>query len=619
MKLWRELKRRNVVRVATGYAALGWMLIEIADTVFPRLLLPGWSVTLVIVTLAVGFPIVLVLSWLYELTPEGIKRDAELDHDTSPASAKGRRIDYVIIGLLTVAVAYFVVDKFLIVGQQDLLAESAGAYPANSIAVLAFDDMSPGGDQGYFSDGIAEELLNLLAQIPELRVISRSSSFSFKDKDVRITRIAETLGVAHVLEGSVRKAGDRVRITAQLIDARTDSHVWSQRYDRTLDDIFAVQDEIATQVVDELRVELLGEVPKARPTDLKAYELYLQARDLKRQGSMDAFAASNELYRQALDIDPEYADAWAELGLNSINQAVFDPDASAAAFARARRALQKARELDPEHALAQAGLGIIAMRRDNDLQEAARRMKRALEFGPDRVTSIASTLLLELNRLNLATALLEYHKDRDPLSPVSHYNLGYAHYLSGRWNEAIASLEETLKLSPNLAAAQNMIGFARLLQGRSADARAAFDREPLDLPRQVGLAMVAHDQHEMEIYRTRLQKFIQRWGDESPGAVALIYAHAGEADNAYMWLDRAIDQGEEGLGAQLRDPLFRPVQEDPRWRATLRRIGRAPEQLDSISFEVTHPASQVELLTPKLWKEAFGDAPLQSDIDHVRQ
>ena len=591
MKLWRELKRRNVVRVATGYAALGWMLIEIADTVFPRLLLPGWSVTLVIVTLAVGFPIVLVLSWLYELTPEGIKRDAEIDHDTSPAPATGRLADYVVIGLLTLAVAYFVVDKFLLVGQQDLPAKRAEAYPPNSIAVLAFDDMSPGGDQGYFSDGIAEELLNLLAQIPELRVISRSSSFSFKDKDVRISRIAETLGVAHVLEGSVRKAGDRIRITAQLIDARTDSHVWSQRYDRTLDDIFAVQDEIATQVVDELRVELLGDVPKARPTDPKAYELYLQARDVKRQGSTDAFAASNELFRQVLDIDPEYADAWAELGLNSINQAVFDPDASAAAFARARRALQKALELDPEHALAQAGLGIIAMRKENDLQEAARRMKRALEFGPDRVTSIASTLLLELNRLDLATALLEYNKDRDPLSPASHYNLGYAHYLSGRWNEAIASLEETLKLSPDLAAAQNMIGFVRLFQGRVEDARAAFDREPLDLPRQVGLAMVAHDQHEMETYRTRLQEFIQRWGDESPGAVALIYAHAGEADNAYMWLDRAIEQGEEGLGAQLRDPLFRPVHEDPRWLATLGRIGRAPEQLDSISFEVTHPAS----------------------------
>ena len=581
MKLWREVKRRNVVRVATGYAALGWMLIEIADTVFPRLLLPGWSVTLVIVTLAVGFPIVLVLSWLYELTPEGIKRDAELDHDTAPAPAIGRRVDYVVIGLLTVAVAYFVVDKFLLVGQQDLPAKSAEAYPPNSIAVLAFDDMSPGGDQGYFSDGIAEELLNLLAQIPELRVISRSSSFSFKDKDVRITRIAETLGVAHVLEGSVRRAGDRVRITAQLIDARTDSHVWSQRYDRTLDDIFAVQDEIATQVVDELRVELLGDVPKARPTDPEAYELYLQARDLKRQGSMDAFAASNELFRQVLDIDPEYADAWAELGLNAVNQAVFDPDASAAAFARARRALQKALELDPEHALAQAGLGIIAMRKDNDLQEAALRMTRALELGPERVTSIASTLLLELNRLDLATALLEYNKDRDPLSPASHYNLGYAHYLSGRWNEAIASLEETLKLSPDLAAAQNMIGFARLLQGRAADARAAFDREPLDLPRQVGLAMVAHDQHEMETYRTRLQEFIQRWGDEAPSSVAMIHAHAGEADNAYMWLNRAIALGEEGLGAQLRDPLFRPVHEDSRWRHSRLSAGSFAELLNS--------------------------------------
>ena len=591
MKLWRELKRRNVVRVATGYAALGWMLIEIADTVFPRLMLPEWSVTVVIVGLAVGFPIVLVLSWLYELTPEGIKRDAKVDHDTSPAPAAGRLVDYVVIGLLTLAVGYFVVDKFVLVEQRDHPENAAEKYPDNSIAVLAFDDMSPGGDQGYFSDGIAEELLNLLAQIPELRVISRSSSFSFKDKDVQIARIAETLGVAHVLEGSVRKAGDRIRITAQLIDARTDSHVWSQTYDRTLDDIFAVQDEIATQVVDELRVELLGDVPKVQPTNPEAYELYLQARDRARQGSMDAFAASNELYRQALEIDPDYADAWAQLGINAVNQAVFDRDATDAAFARARQALQKALEANPEHALAQSGLAIIAMRRDNDLPEAARRMKRALEIAPDGVTGIAATVLFELNRLELATALLEYVKDRDPLSPVAHYNLGYAHYLSGRWKEAIALLKETLRLSPDLGAAHNLMGSALLLQERAADALAAFDRKPLNVSRQAGLVMVAHDQQKMEAYRTRLQEFIQRWGDEAPSSVAIIYAHCGETDNAYMWLDRAIEQEQEGLGTLLRDPLFSPLHQDPRWQKTLAQIGRAPEQLARISFEVTHPAN----------------------------
>jgi len=595
MRFWRELRRRNVVRVATGYAALGWMFIEIADTVFPRLMLPGWSVTLVIVALGVGFPIVLVLSWVYEITPQGIQREAEFDRAGSPRPTAGRLVDYAIIGLLTLAVGYFVVDKFLPGTQPDRPAGTAGTYPENSIAVMAFEDMSPEGDQGHLSDGIAEELLNLLAQIPELRVISRSSSFSFKDKEVRIARIAETLEVAHVLEGSVRKSGDRVRITAQLIDAHTDSHVWSQRYDRTLDDIFAIQDEIATRVVDELRVELLGEVPRVHATDPEAYELYLRARERARPGSTEAFAASNELYRQALEIDPGYADAWAQLGLNAVNQAVFDRDATDAAFARARQALQKALELDPAHALAHSGLAIVAMRRDNDLREAARRMKRALEFAPDRVTSIAATLLFELDRLDMATALLEYVKDRDPLSPVAHYNLGYGHYLSGRWDRAVASLEETLRLSPDLAPAYSLMGSALLLQGRTRDAMEAFDRKPLDMLEERGLALVAHDQQRTGAYLERLRSFTQRWGDKAPSSVAMIHAHAGQADAAFTWLDRAIEGGEEGLGTLLRDPLFAPIHDDPRWGTTLGRIGRAPEQLARITFDVSHPANADDL------------------------
>lgn len=591
MRFLRELKRRNVVRIAAGYAALGWMLIEIADTVFPRLMLPGWSVTLVIVTLGVGFPIVLVLSWIYEITPRGIQREADPEHAGSRRPAAGRLPDYVIISLLTLAVGYFAVDKFVIGAQQDQTTNAVAGQPENSIAVMAFDDMSPKGDQAYLSEGIAEELLNLLAQIPELRVISRSSSFSFKDKEVRITRIAETLGVAYVLEGSVRKAGDRVRITAQLVDARTDSNVWAQRYDQTLEDIFAIQDEIATRVVDELTVELLGDVPKAHPTAPEAYELYLRARDLSRAGSTDSFAASNELYRQALAIDPDYVDAWAELGLNAVNQAVFDRNATDAAFARARQALQRALELDPEHGLAHSGLAIVAMRRDNDLQEAARRMKRALEFAPDRITSLAATLLFELDRLTLATTLLEYVKDRDPLSPITHYNLGYVHYLAGRWEQSVASLEETLGLSPDLGAAHTLMGSALLLQGRTEDARDAFDRESLGMLGQRGLAMVAHDQQNSDLHRTRVREFAQRWGETAPSSVAMIHAHAGDADAAYEWLDRAIESDEEGLGTLLRDPLFEPIHDDPRWQSTLGRIGRAPEQLDRISFDVSYPAN----------------------------
>lgn len=600
MSLWRELKRRKVVRVAAVYAVTGWLLIEVADTVFPRLMLPEWSVTLVIALLLIGFPVALVLSWAFELTPEGVKRAEDVDPAPSVPPLTGRKLDFVIIGVLVLVVAYFLVDRFVLVPQQQAeqttaAAEAGQADPGapedNSIAVLAFDDMSPNGDQEYLSDGIAEELLNLLAQIPELRVISRSSSFSYKGKDVRLGEIAEALDVTHILEGSVRKAGDRVRITAQLIDARGDRHVWSESYDRTLEDIFAIQDEIASEVVGQLRVTLLGTAPQVRETDPEAYELYLQARDLGRLQTAASFEQSSDLYRQVLDIDPNHADAWAGLGQNAVNQVnwgLLPPDEG---YALAREALERALAIDPEHARAHSRLGFIAMRGENDLREAARRMERALALAPADVAVIsnASGLLGELGRLDQAISLLEYVVDRDPVSPASHYNLGFGRYYAARWDEAIAPIRESLQLSPGSRSRHGVIGAVRIMQGRPRDALEAFRQEPDERDRLRGLALAALDLGRMDEYRTRLDEFTGRWGEELPSRVAMLHAHAGNTDPAFEWLDRAVEQDEPGVGFTLLDPLFAPIHDDPRWHETLERIGRTPEQLAAIEFEVTRP------------------------------
>ena len=447
MSFWTELRRRNVFRVAAAYAVVAWLLIEISDTIFPRLQLPEWSVTLVIALLIVGFPLALFFAWAFELTPEGLKREREVDRTQSIAPQTGRKLDFFIIGVLAVAVAFFAVDKFVLEPareaeqqreQSERLAaavaeareaaaseKSDEAPPDHSIAVLAFDDMSPDGDQEYLSDGIAEELLNLLAQIPELRVISRSSSFFYKGKDVRLEQIAEELNVAHILEGSVRKAGDQVRITAQLIDARNDSHVWSESYDRTLEDIFAMQDEIAAEVVDQLEVTLLGDVPAVSETDPEAYDLYLQARHLGGMFTAEAFEESNALYRKALAIDPDYVDARAGLGLNFINQVLNGLQSRDGGFARAREALERALAIDPEHALAHSRLGLIATLFDNDLPGAARHHERALALAPADVDvlSNAAVLLIALGRHDQAVAVGEVIRDRDPLTPITHSNL----------------------------------------------------------------------------------------------------------------------------------------------------------------------------------------------------
>ncbi len=270
----------------------------------------------VIIALLIGFVPAMVLAWAFELTPEGVKREQDLDHRSALAQRTNRLLDRLIMLLLALALAYFALDKFVFDPARDTAREQVVArqarsealvesYGENSIVVLPFVNMSDDPDNEYFADGISEELLNLLANVPELRVISRSSAFAFKGKDLKIGEIAEQLNVAHVLEGSVRKSGDRVRITAQLVDARSDTHLWSATYDRGFDDIFAIQDEIATEVVRHLKITLLGEAPRVPETDPEAYALYLRAGQLLMQFKPENIPAAEALLRQALERDPQ--------------------------------------------------------------------------------------------------------------------------------------------------------------------------------------------------------------------------------------------------------------------------------------------------------------------------
>jgi adenylate cyclase len=321
MSFIAELRRRNVLRVGAAYLAVAWLLIQVAQAVFPAFGLGATTVRVVIVVLAIGLLPVLVFAWAFEITPEGLKRESEVDRNQSITPQTGKKLDRLIMVILALALGYFAVDKFVLAPKREQAATEAAraegrtesvvkSYGEKSIAVLPFIDMSAKKDQEYFSDGISEELLNLLAKIPELRVISRSSAFSYKGKDVKLAQVAQELNVAHILEGSVRKAGNKVRITAQLIDARSDTHLWSETYDRPLDDIFAVQDEIAAMVVAQLKVKLLGGTPKAKSTDPAAYALYLQGRQSNRQNTAEGYRRSIQLYKQALAIDPAYDAAW---------------------------------------------------------------------------------------------------------------------------------------------------------------------------------------------------------------------------------------------------------------------------------------------------------------------
>jgi TolB-like protein len=380
MSLFAELKRRNVFRVGAAYVVAAWLLIQVAETIFPLFGYGDTPARIVVVVLAIGLVPTMIFAWAFELTPEGLKRESEVDRSQSITPHTAKKLDRIIMVSLALALGYFAFDKFVLDPQRDSASEAqkvteveqarqAGrtealveSYGDKSIAVLPFVNMSDDAGNEYFSDGISEELLSLLAKLPELRVISRSSAFSFKGKDIAIPEIARQLNVAHILEGSVRKSGNTLRITAQLIEARSDTHLWSETWDRPLDDIFAIQDEIAATVVEQLKITLLGAVPRVQETDPEAYALYLQARHLWRQVTAEALEQSKALFEQSLAIDPDYAAAWVGLARNYTYQAGVDLLLTyEEGYTLAREALEKALAINPDYAPAHAVLGWIAM------------------------------------------------------------------------------------------------------------------------------------------------------------------------------------------------------------------------------------------------------------------
>ncbi|HSM28274.1 MAG TPA: tetratricopeptide repeat protein [Thioalkalivibrio sp.] len=588
--------------MGAAYVVVAWLVIQVVETIFPAFGFGDVAVRYTTIVFAIGFIPALIFAWAFELTPEGLKKESEVDRSQSVTPQTGKKLDRAIMVVLALGLAFFAFDKFVLsesrvtsiaeqarqAGRTEALVES---YGDKSIAVLAFDDMSQAGDQEYLSDGIAEELLNLLPKIPELRVISRSSAFSFKGKDLPLTEIAQQLNVAHILEGSVRKAGNRVRITAQLIDARSDTHLWSETYDRMLDDVFAIQDDIAATVVEQLKVTLLGEPPQVRETDPAAYALYLQTRHLFRQGTAEGYEQSIALLEQVLAIDPEYADAWSALAANYLSQANFGLRRAAEAYALARAALEQALSVYPDHALAHASLGWIAMRYDGDLAQSARHLQRALALDPANhiVIATGAALLRSLGRLDEAVMLDGYVVSRDPVNPISHCNLASSLLRAGRWDEAIAANQTCLRLSPGRLFAHAGIGTALLMKGEAEAALEAFERERAEDVRAGRMSMALHTLGRQVEYEARLREAIELSGNERPSAVAEIYAWMGEVEEAFRWLGQAIQIEQSGLSGIGSWPLLAGLHDDPRWLPLLESIGQSHEQLAAIKFEVKLP------------------------------
>ena len=597
MSLLNELKRRNVFRVGAAYTVVSWLIIQVAETILP---LFGYGDSLartVVIVMAIGFIPTVIFAWVFELTPEGLKKEKDVDRTQSDSVHTGKKLDRMIMVVLALALGYFAVDKFVLdpardhskvetareEGRTEALAKSVSD---KSIAVLSFVDMSSDKDQEYMSDGIAEELLNLLAKIPELRVISRTSAFSYKGKSISLAQIAKELNVAYILEGSIRKSGDQIRITTQLIQTSSDTHLWSETYDRALENIFAIQDEIAAVVVDELKIKLLGTPPVVEKTDPEAFSLVLQASHLYRQQTPEAMEQALALFKEAIAIDPDYPRAWTGLADVYQRQVTIGGRSIQESKELALNAIDQALKIDPEFVPAHKLLGWTAMAYDNDLAAAALHYQHAIDLDPTN-TSYIAYFLSGLGRNEEAIAFQKETVSHDPVNDGSHYSLAVYCIFNRDLDCALAADQTALKLRPGRVFVNSDIGTIYLLKNNPEAALASFEREADDLARLKGTALAFHDLGRKAEFETTFNEVQERWGDTWPSEIAMIYAWIGDKNAAFQWLDKEIEvNGTYGWTQIPQDAHFRNLNDDPRWQALLTRVGVSDSQLAAIEFNV---------------------------------
>jgi len=462
-----------------------------------------------------------------------------------------------------------------------------------SIAVLPLVNMSRDEDNEYFADGLAEELLNVLAKIRGLRVAARSSAFMFKGKGANVAEVGRALAVATVLEGSVRKAGNRMRVSVQLVKVVDGYQLWSETYDRTLEDIFAVQDDIAQSVLKELRTTLMGEAAdakagneataavaaavKGRSTDPEAHRLFLQARHLIERFTQEDTTKGIGYLQEALTLEPEFALAWAELGRAHSEEANWGWAPAAEGFERARDALARALALEPDLPEGHAGMGWIQMVLERDWRGAEASFRRALEAAPGNafVLHQASNLAGNMGRFDEAIGLARRSVEQDPLSASAYFFFGTTLWTADRPAEAITALRKSLELAPQRAAARAFIALNLLAQGKGDEALAEALREPAEWARLFALAIMQYAAGRRTESDAALRDLCAKWADDAAYQIAEVCAVHGDADRAFEWLERAYVQRDAGAAWTKVDPYLRSLHADPRWDAFLRKMGLA--------------------------------------------
>jgi TolB-like protein/Tfp pilus assembly protein PilF len=584
MNFFSELKRRNVYKVAIAYAVVAWLLIQAASIFFPAFDAPPWVMKIFIIVIIFGFPVALIFSWAFEITPEGIKRESEIEPNKSITRRTGRKIVAVTIALAVVAAGLFVYQ--LVRSKSDASGSPTTATIANkSIAVLPFDNLSRDPDNAYFAEGVQDEILTRLAKVADLKVISRTSTQHFKSTPENLPQIAKQLGVAHILEGSVQKSGDQVRVNVQLINALTDAHLWADTYDRKLTDIFAVETEIAKTIADTLQAKLSGSektaISKTPTTNPEAYELYLKGRFFwdKRTGA--DLQTAIQYFNQAITKDPGYARAYAGLADAYALLTAYGASSIADSFPQAKAAARKALELDGSLAEAHTSLGQVLLFYDLDFQAAANEFERAIALNPNYATAhhwYGNGPPTVVGDFDTAIAELKRAQQLDPLSLIINADLAVTFFLARHYDEAITQLRKTIEMDPHFYYAHWNLGQALELKGQLREALAEYKKaaELNDDPFVIGLLARAYAKlgrrdealkRLEELQQAATRRYVPNY------TFALVYAALGDNAKAMDCLERAYRDhaGPEVVLIKV-DPMLDSLRGDPRFEALADKI-----------------------------------------------
>jgi len=590
MSFFNELKRRNVFKVGIAYVVVAWLLLQVSDVILNNVEAPSWVFDVILLLIAIGFPLILLFAWAFELTPEGLKRESEVDRSQSITHQTGQKLNYTIMAVMALALAYFAYDKFaaspvhdaaVSEAAKDTAAEQtpdspeAAADQEKSIAVLPFVNMSSDPEQDYFADGISEEILNTLAQVSDLKVAGRTSSFAFKSKNEDLQEIGKLLRVNHILEGSVRKSGNRVRITAQLIKVDDGFHMWSETWDRDLDDIFVIQDDISAAILAQLKTQLLGEQVVSVKTDTKAYELYLLAKQRIYERNRASLEMAEKLLTEATTVDPDFSPAFAQLGItyNLLGEDGYGTLPIEEAREKSKFNLDRALQLDPDNAEALAGMGLYVYNYELDYEKAIDLLRRAVAINPnltDASTWLANALDV-IGELRAGLELREQIFARDPLHPPTFGNLEQSYAAMGHPEKALEMLDGLQAYLPGDAKLMEDYGEVYLMTGLLAEAqknfRQGYEKTPNDAITRFwyGLNLLQSRQYE-------------RMADITVDRLApLALSRLGRVEEALILGNKTIGKG------QNPDFYFQAMVENGRYAELIRVLESRWPSLDDFS------------------------------------